>query len=311
MRVVEQSFEKYPSEYDVVKRIERVARVCYKSEDKITEDSAYKMVRALVNSKHYAMLEHAAVCFTMSLNNYIDMKKTVDMVSNQARKSFYLRFTNLKNPLVSGNIRAWLEFIEACIEHNVKVFDSIMNMLRTFEPIFDNMYPAFLQRDSKLVNTSTLTGDEKIIHHRETVEFITDRGISHEIVRHRPCSFAQESTRYCNYGKGQFGREISVIKPLSFEEGTTKYEAWKRSCEVGEGAYFSLLDLGASPQEARDVLPTCLKTSIVVTATLEEWRHILDLRVLEVTGKAHPKIKALMTPLYEILKDDLGKRLIE
>lgn len=132
------------------------------------------------------------------------------------------------------------------------------------------------------------------------VRFICDRGIGHELVRHRHCAFAQESTRYCNYSKDKFGNEITVIEPYFFKD-SARYSIWKDACESAEKAYFELLETGASPQEARSVLPNSLKTEIVVTADITEWRHIFEQRTAEA---AHPQMRELMLPLLA----DLNKR---
>lgn len=129
-------------------------------------------------------------------------------------------------------------------------------------------------------------GHEAVIEHAcASFRIITDRGITHEIVRHRIASYAQESTRYCNYGKEKFGREIAVIQPPDLTPDAEA--AWRASCESAEAAYFQMLDAGATPQMARAVLPTCLKTEIVMTANFREWRHYLTLRLAKA---AHPQI---------------------
>lgn len=181
---------------EILKKIERVARVCYKSEDKITEGSAERMVRALVKNKHEAMLEH----FSFS------------------------------------------------------------------------------------------------------VKFIVDRGVSHEIVRHRIASFAQESTRYCNYSKSG---EISFIKPCFFTEDTPDFDNWVGFCMKSEDTYLALLGAGRTPQEARDVLPTSTKTEIVMTANLREWRHFFKLRAIGITGKPHPQMSEVAVPLLQELKNKI------
>ena len=183
----------------ILRQLERCGRVCYKSEDKITEESASKFVKGLVKSGHEAMIEH-----------------------------FFL-----------------------------------------------------------------------------TVKFICDRGVSHEIVRHRIASYAQESTRYCNYGKEGFGGEITVIYPLFLEEGTRGWDIWKESCEAAEKAYFDLLDWGCSPQEARSVLPNSLKTEIIVTMNLREWRHFFKLRAIGTTGNPHPQMREVALPLLREMKEVL------
>ena len=179
---------------EILKKIERVARVCYKSEDKIGEGTAEKMVRALVKSKHEAMLEH----FSFS------------------------------------------------------------------------------------------------------VKFIVDRGVSHELVRHRVASFAQESTRYCNYGNK--GGEITVIKPLYLSDCGEDYNLWRKSCAVAEKQYLDMLAYGFTPQEARAVLPNSLKTEVVMTANLREWRHFFNLRACGATGKPHPQMLEVAVPLLKEIK---------
>ena len=143
-------------------------------------------------------------------------------------------------------------------------------------------------------------GHEAVIEHFNiTVKFTTDRGISHEIVRHRIASYAQESTRNCNYNNEKFGKEITVIKPADIEYGSKDYYKWKSACEVCELAYGQLLENGCKPQIARSVLPTCLKTELVMTANLREWRHFIKLRG---SAAAHPDIRILTKDLLRQLK---------
>ena len=138
-------------------------------------------------------------------------------------------------------------------------------------------------------------GHEAVLEHCSfTVNFICDRGVSHEIVRHRLAAYCQESTRYCNYSKGQFGAEITVIEPLYLAEGTGAYRIWKSACERAETAYFDLLDIGLSPQEARAVLPNSLKTEVCMTANIREWRHFFKLRC---SPAAHPQMREVATQL--------------
>ena len=181
--------------HEILKKIEMVGRTCYKSEDKITEDSAEKFVANLIKRGHEAMLEHASF----------------------------------------------------------------------------------------------------------TVKFVVDRGVSHEIVRHRLASFAQESTRYCNYAKDGFGGEITFIEPC-FWNDSSQYNAWRESVANAETDYFYLLNIGATPEQARAVLPNSLKTEVVMTANLREWRHFFNLRAANKTGKAHPQMLEVTRPLLKELK---------
>lgn len=155
----------------------------------------------------------------------------------------------------------------------------------------------------KFVSSIIKRGHEAVIEHFNiTVKFITDRGISHEIVRHRIASYAQESTRYCNYSKEKFGNEITVVKPTDIKEGTSEYEVWVRSMILAETNYITLLDMGCKPQTARAVLPTCVKTEIMVTMNLREWRHFIKLRL---SNAAHPDIRILAIDLLKQFKEKI------
>lgn len=144
-------------------------------------------------------------------------------------------------------------------------------------------------------------GHEAVIEHYSlSVKFVCDRGVSHEIVRHRMASYCQESTRYCNYSKDNFQSEITVIEPIFLEQYTDGYSMWEEACQIAERAYFKMLDWGCSPQEARAVLPNSLKTEIVMTANLREWRHFLKLRT---SKTAHPQIREIAIPLLKELKE--------
>lgn len=145
-------------------------------------------------------------------------------------------------------------------------------------------------------------GHHAMLEHASiTCRFTCDRGVSHEIVRHRIAAYAQESTRYCNYTGEKFDKEITVIKPIFFEEGTQAYISWAKAMENAEKAYISLIDCGATPQEARSVLPNSLKTEIVVTMDIREWMHFFDLRYFGVTGAPHPQMREAAGLAYDLL----------
>ena len=144
---------------------------------------------------------------------------------------------------------------------------------------------------------------ESVLEHGSiTVRFIVDRGVSHELVRHRLASFSQESTRYCNYGKNKFGSEITVIDPFpAFPHWQPhQFNFWKEACEIAESHYFLLLHNGASAQEARSVLPNSLKTEVMMTANPREWRHVFKVRCHR---DAHPQIREVMIPLRDEFAD--------
>ena len=148
-------------------------------------------------------------------------------------------------------------------------------------------------------------GHEAMLEHKSlTVKLTVDRGVTHELVRHRMASFAQESTRYCNYSGEKFRHDVRFVIPCFFDErkGTDKSEQfglWLDACQRAEEMYFALLQNGATPQEARTVLPNSTAADIVVTANFREWRHILKLRTAK---DAHPQMREVMCPLGEELK---------
>lgn len=153
-------------------------------------------------------------------------------------------------------------------------------------------------------------GHEAVLEHFDiTVKFICDRGVSHEIVRHRMASYCQESTRYCNYAKDDFGNEITVIEPYYLD--AQGLYLWRRACEAAEASYFELLNWGRTPQEARAVLPNSLKTEVVMTANLREWRHFFKLRT---APAAHPQMREVakmllkqMREMVPVVFDDCGE----
>jgi len=158
---------------------------------------------------------------------------------------------------------------------------------------------------SKFVKMLIGRGHEAMIEHQSfTVKFICDRGVSHEIVRHRLASYAQESTRYCNYSKDKFGTELTFIEPCFWNKNPydRNMELWVQSMLTAEQTYLEMISNEASAQEARSILPNSLKTEIIVTMNLREWRHFFRLRTAKV---AHPQIREITIPLLKELKEKL------
>lgn len=146
-------------------------------------------------------------------------------------------------------------------------------------------------------------GHESVLEHEKiTVRFICDRGVTHEIVRHRIASYSQESTRYCNYSQDKFGNELTFIQPCFWNENDEKYKLWLESMQFIEEKYNAMIAAGAKPEEARSILPNSLKTEIVVTMNLREWRHYFRLRTAKA---AHPQIREVSTALLAELKEKL------
>lgn len=152
----------------------------------------------------------------------------------------------------------------------------------------------------KFISNIIKSGHNSVIEHEKiTVRIICDRGVSHEIVRHRIASYSQESTRYCNYSKDKFGNELTFIRPPFFETESDAFEIWVKAMKASEDAYFKLIRNGASPGEARSVLPNSLKTEIVVTMNLREWRHFFTVRTAEA---AHPQMREIARPMLDYFK---------
>lgn len=165
---------------------------------------------------------------------------------------------------------------------------------------------------AKFVAAMVKSGHEAMLEHAfMKIRFTVDRGVSHELVRHREASFAQESTRYCNYSKNKFGNELTFIDPYyglmldpsNHEDIEDFLFSWNHVCKEAERSYLTMIDNGVSPQMARSVLPNSLKTDLVITANMREWRHILSLRAAETTGPVHPQMLEVMVPLLVCLAD--------
>lgn len=251
---------------DIYKHIERCGRVCYKSEDKITPDSAKEFVDRLIKSKHGAMLEHGTVYLTIPLQS----EKAYKYVMNPYSKVNTLTLDNVnENAYVTTNYRV-------LVENNW--LDDLCYICEPTE------------------------------HHekRITVKFTCDRGVSHEFVRHRVFSFAQESTRFCNYNKDKFNNEITFIYPCwsyiktDTYNGVDKFDGdyFEHSLREAEFYYFKLLELGWKPQQARQILPNALKTELVMTGFESDWQHFFDLRCAK---DAHPDAQKLANELKELM----------
>ncbi len=162
-----------------------------------------------------------------------------------------------------------------------------------------------LNEDSarKFIKKIIASGHESVLEHEKlTIKFVCDRGVSHEIVRHRIASYSQESTRYCNYNKEKFGKELTLIRPCFWKEDEEKYKIWCDVMEKVEDNYNQLISMGAKPEEARSILPNSLKTEIVVTMNIRELRHFLRLRT---SKKAHPQMREVADMLLKYVQETL------
>lgn len=263
MKLINSSFEildQEPGQCGIYKQIELAGRTCYKSEGKIGEGTAEKFTAMLINNGHLAMLEHGTVYLYDSIG--------ITDVSALDKYQFN-KFSNYN--ICQSNF-------------NYDIF-----VTTNYRVIVENGW----EEDLKYIVDKPLMGHES----RYSVRFVCDRGVANEIVRHRGFSFAQESTRFCNYSKDKFGSELTFIRP-------SEYASWDDesklifidSCRTAESHYLSLIKNDHKPQEARAVLPLSLKTEIVVTGTESQWRDMLRLRI---APNAHPDIRDIMIPLLQ------------
>ena len=277
MRLIKPSVEIIKQEkYDllhVFKFIELAGRTCYKSEDKITEDSASEFVDRMIKSGHGSMLEHGTIYLTIPVSD-------------------------ISNPIIYKYI------------------------LNSYSKIFIDVTNSYITTNYRVLIENNWLDDLKYISEpylfhtkRTTVKFICDRCVSHEFVRHRIFSFAQESTRYCNYTKDKFNNELTFIIPCwikNLKEGNyyayceynnSKNDTSKRwfdSCMSSEFVYTNLIEEGWKPQEARTILPNSLKTELIMTGFDSDWQNFFKLRC---APNAHPQAKELA----DMLKDKFNK----
>lgn len=329
MKVIKASYEILKPE-SPLKHIERIGRVCYKSEDKITEDgeSAKKFVKMLLERNHGAMLEHYSMAFDVpsgvydtiiKFNNLGDNDFMYNSPSgNMVKEHAYLRFSREYDAagrdircIVSGNLRAWgIWFKGSGYPYEIAeiIKDETLGVLDFTGYCGDKKSNHTIRL---ITDYDNLQYEEKWIHQTVSVLFTVDRGVTHELVRHRPASFAQESTRYVRYNnENKEGTEMSFIDITNgiHIEGkkdldlTKVLSEWTQAVTDAERHYNNMLEYGATPQIARSVLPNSIKSNITVTATIEEWKHILNLRALNMTGPAHPQMQEVMKPLYEEFK---------
>lgn len=248
----------------IYKQIELAGRTCYKSEDKITEDSAKAFVDRMIKSKHLAMCEHGTLYFKIPANidvagNFLDEVPT---------------WTKCKLvELEKGNWWAVTTNFRIMIEH--------------FAPEYmEDLIKKYLCEPTEY-------------HERRiTVRFICDRGVTHEYVRHRIMSYAQESTRYCNYLKEKFGGSVTCITPPWLEEVDNL--EFEEDLRVIEQIYFKWLKKGWTAQQARGFLSHFTKTELVMTGFVSDWKHFFSLRVEKLAkDKPHPQANELASPLYD------------
>ena len=284
MRLIKQSFQIWnqPAGLEgVYKQIERAGRVCYKSEDKITEDSAKPFVDRMIKSSHGAMLEHGTM--------YMFMPIDCDKYDYYVAKKYY---KNKYSKVIIRNEHFLLNNNGYYITTNFRV----------------------LVENGWLDDLKYICEPTEYHEKRACVHFICDRGILAEFTRHRVFSFSAESTRYCNYSKNKFGNEITFIEPCwsTTEPMRDGFSEFRTALTEAENHYLFLIENGWKPQQARAVLPNSLKTELVMTGFISDWKHFFRLRSrIAETGKPHPQAQELADPLMdEFIKRGIMETLI-
>lgn len=278
MKLIKPSFEILEQGFsldDIYKHIELCGRTCYKSTDKITKDSAKPFVDRMINSKHYAILEHGTVYLAMPMDFIIPIETNGwgKYINNPYSKGFKICTINGQRKVaITTNLRVLVE--------------------------------------NKWLNDLKYLCEPTEYHiKRITVRFICNRQVSHEFVRHRVFSFAQESTRYCNYTKDKFDGELTFIQPCWIEEEyvhgdynrSEQFVMLTEMLENVESTYNFMINSGWKPQQAATILPNALKTELIMTGFVDDtgWKHFFNLRAKGTTGAPHPQAKELAEPLMK------------
>lgn len=295
-KLVKQSYE-IIEDKDPIDKIAMVAHNCYQVAEK-DHKSNILFVKRLIDNKHYAMLEHFTF-YTKLTDNQLDLLYQINTPFIKVYKNY-----------ISFSLRVLLELVdEINVSQKVKA-DRKNIKSKEHEKLILSLVSILPNEAKELIDLTNVTATElfklelfdidscsydvqkslKVV----SAKFITNRGVSHELVRHRLCSFAQESTRYCNYTKDKFSNSLTFIQPHNYELNKEVYDKY---FTFEAQTYFNLIENGTI-DDARNVLSNALKTSIIVTCTLEEWEHIFELRL---APQAHHDIRELLEPFKDYL----------
>ena len=315
MRLIKQSFEVLDRRgLNPQQKIEAAGRLAYKSEDKITQTSSGTFVDKIYTAGHYPVLEFANLHVMVESVDVDDTFVSAEMnkLINPLIDSKFITFQTLGAEkgikfLLSGTVRAFLEFEGSYYGKDNLILNGLYKFLSDL-PSFPFEFDDEDKEQStafsfSLVKPSAVMQLPEDIYERHimcAVKFITNRAVSHELVRHRPCSWIQESQRYCRYDQEKFGSEVTFIIPdafwkecLNINDPNEPLNIWASMCKKAERAYLKLLTT-SSPQAARTILPNSCKTEVICYATIEQWKHIFRLRC---ASTAEPSMQQLMIPL--------------
>jgi thymidylate synthase (FAD) len=296
MIVVDPSYEIQDDldQVSLVVRLEACGRICYKSEEKISESSALPFVKKIAEHGHNSVMEMAVVTLRLACSS----QQITDFLECQPKFLFVDRVDN--GLLVTGSIRAFRELYLSIPE--IALVQAMVDFLgASHSYLFEGVWQPQKRQGVGAIGVEKITleqveqlAPDLLLRHRFLgVKFIVNRAVTHEIVRHRPCSFLQESQRYCRYSQDKFGNQVTFIRPLFFAPDSGEYTLWQQAMEVTESLYLKLLET-STPQAARTVLPNSCKTEIIVYCNLAEWKHLLKLRT---SPAAEPSMREVMIPL--------------
>lgn len=297
VKIVEASSEIYALNdvSQICTHIEHCGRTCYKSENLITESTAIPFISGILKSGHESVIEHANVIFSMPLidkNKEIFTLKDIRGLNVSVEKHPALKKDVI---VVSGNIRALRDLARQCDIHDFLLALGL-------EIFYINPNGRCIFEGVKIEGIQKSAFSE--LHNYITTHSICDIGAYKDVTRHRLASFSIESTRYCNYSKGKFGSELTMIEPCNIEKGTELYDEWFKTMEMIEKSYMRMAELGAKGDQLRMILPHSCKADMIMTANVREWKHIFALRC---HTAAHPSVRLVMkkalSNLYKLYPD--------
>lgn len=318
VKLIDPNVELYKLHYikDITKHIEKCGRICYKSENNITEDSADKFIAGILKSGHESVIEHANLIFRI--------KKSAHNNNLLLKIGYLVKGINItdesdKTYVLSGNMRAFRDIFRLTGISNFNDYFKSNDSLNIF--YIDNKPIEYFTDEIELIDIqdnlyfNTLY---PVNHCYITAHFVCDLGVYKDITRHRLASFSIESTRYCNYSKDKFGNKLNIIKPINIKEGTEEYKIWLDCMNNIENSYMQMASLSnIKADQLRMMLPHSVKADVIMTANALEWKHIFNLRCAK---QAHPSVRQIMLNLlnlmykdypnlfneeYELFKDDI------
>ncbi len=284
VQIVDVASEVYPLHHleDICTHIERCGRTCYKSENKITEETAIPFITGILKSGHESVIEHANVIFSMP-----DIAQNHKIFEMRDIRGLYISLEkdpldNVEKIIVSGNMRSFRDL--------ARLYDVHDFLLKIGNPIFyigEKHRTVFSEVKLESVQQSRFSE----LHNFLTTHSICDLGAYKDITRHRLASFSIESTRFCNYAKGKFGSELTMIEPCNIDKDSEMYHIWLKAMNEIENNYMAMAELGAKADQLRMLLPHSTKADMIMTANVSEWQHIFSLRC---HSAAHPSVQLVM-----------------